>query len=151
MNVVQRLRSAISPRTPIDFRRARLMAQLTDIDRRQAQIADRIDHARSDYEAQELISERGLLAQHRQRLQKQLDGLADEGREMSDADVERRERYEKMIAAEVANRKASLDHFISSLEQSGDHRQAMIWRLESLNIERDVRREFGPPPAPRGG
>jgi predicted nucleic acid-binding Zn-ribbon protein len=151
MNAIQRLRTAVTPRKPIDFRRARLMAQLTDIDRRQAQIADRIDHARSDYEAQELISERGLLAQHRQRLQKQLDGLADEGREMSDRDVERREQYERRVAAEVANRRASLDDWVAKLEQSGDHRQAMIWRIEALNIERDVRREFGPPPAPRGG
>jgi len=149
MNVVQRLRSAVAPRTPLAFRRARLMAAITDADRRLAEIADRLDHVRNEYEAQELKSEVGLVRDYRARLQRDLDKLGSESREMSDADVANRERYERFIANEITERRKARMAFIDSLERQGDHRQAKIHRIALLDLESEVRREL-PPPTVRG-
>jgi len=137
-------RRQIAPTPPASFRRARLMAALHDLDRRTTEINQRLDLiGPHGYEAQELRDERATLRTHRNRLQDQLRDLDAPPR--PDTDTERLERYERRVAREVAERRAAREHFVRSLERAGEHQQVKIHRLAMLEIDAEVRREFGDP------
>ena len=96
------------------------------------------------YQRQEALSEQRDLQVQRRVAQNQLRDLAATQRSPTPTDIRNERRRKKFVDGEVAVRREGHLKFIETLERSGDHRNARLWRGELLRLRETVEREFPP-------
>jgi small-conductance mechanosensitive channel len=117
--------------------KANLEHRIADIDKRRAEIevVEKTLGPRS-YRAQELEAERVDLMRLRSTTTEEL-------RALNATDKPLDPQRAKLLDELVVERKESVENFIKKLEREGDWRQVRIWKMELLDIRRQVAKEYG--------
>jgi hypothetical protein len=139
------IRNNLDPTVP----RSALEAQLKQIDKRRSELEERIARLPDSYEANELKSERALLGDLRRDIDFQLRPATPTAPDpaLLKQMAEDRRRDINLLKITISQRTEQTIAQADRCAETGDHRQAKIWRLTIPEIPLQICKEYNLDPA----